>query len=326
MRIVLVLIAAAAAVKARFLAVDPVFTPFRHDNGHLNLSAVPGMANASRSQGADVVLLGGSTGDWPSLSVDERIELLKSWSAALDAMRDTGVSAERPMKLLFHAGHTDVEQARQLAAAAEEHGADAILAVAPGVVYRPPAGLEGARQVAQQLGYIAAGAPSLPLWYYHFPGLYTVDVDVPALVSYALTGEAPPSSDTPLALASLPATAINRTGHQFPISATTGSEASAPLAPTLHGIKYIDTNVDDVQRALRIAKRAGEGNFSVYIKNPLAVACLPIGCDGAPVQTLGARVQVELGQAWDRGDVKGALDAQFKLLELADVFGKYGAL
>ena len=284
---------------------------------------VPAMANASHSQGASVVLLGGSTGDWPCLSVEERIDRLKAWTSALDAMAIPSASGarSRPMQLLFHVDHTDIHDARALAEAAGTHGADAILSIAPGVVYRPPSGIEGAKQVATQLGYIAAGAPSLPLWYYHFPSLYIVDVDLPAMVSYALTGGPPPQDGI--------------------------SAPGPPLAPTLHGIKYIDTNIDDVQRSLRIASRAqssaqsraqsrehtdsaptllSAGNFSVYIKNPLAVACLPVGCNGAPVQTLGARELVELGKAWDRGDLEAALDHQFRLLQLADVYAQYGAL
>ena len=82
----LLLLSAAAAASqqsvavggpASFLIVDPVLTPYTSASagGALNLSVVPAMAAAAAARGVDVVLLGGSNGEWPSLSTDERLTL-----------------------------------------------------------------------------------------------------------------------------------------------------------------------------------------------------------------------------------------------------------
>ena len=70
-----------ASASPLFTSVDPVFTPYKAD-GSVNFAAIPDLAAYSESQGVEIVLLGGSTGEWPSLSPDERLGLLKAWRAA----------------------------------------------------------------------------------------------------------------------------------------------------------------------------------------------------------------------------------------------------
>ncbi len=159
--------------------VDPVLTPYTAA-GDLNLTVVPAMAAAAAARDVDVLLLGGSNGEWPSLTTEERLSLLHAWAAALGAL------GARAPRLLFHAGSTDVRTARVLAAAAEEAGAWAILLVSPGVVFRPLAAADGgvAATVAL-LRDVAAAAPHTPMFYYHYPGIYNVDVSMAAFVPAA---------------------------------------------------------------------------------------------------------------------------------------------
>ena len=63
----------------RFGAFDPVFTPF-YANGTLNLAAVPGYAKWTTDCGTDTIILGGSTGEWPSMTSTERLATLRAWS------------------------------------------------------------------------------------------------------------------------------------------------------------------------------------------------------------------------------------------------------
>ena len=71
------------------------------------------------------------------MTTEERIATLVAWRAALDALPSRPPPAYRPRpRLMFHAGDIAVERAKQLAAAAQAHGADAILIVAP-CIMRP---------------------------------------------------------------------------------------------------------------------------------------------------------------------------------------------
>lgn len=149
-----------------FTVVDPALTPY-FPNNTLNLGAVPAMTAAMVAAGVDVVLLGGSNGEWPSLSVPERLALLHAWAAAV---------AGAPLRLLFHVGHTDVASAAALAAAAQAAGAAAILSIAPGMVFRPFPAADAVNATVAALRVIAAAAPATPFYYYHFPALYNVDL------------------------------------------------------------------------------------------------------------------------------------------------------
>ena len=143
--------------------VDPVYTPY-YANGTLNLGAVPAYASVLAQTGANTVLLGGSTGEWPSLTHGERLDLLSAWRSAIDALP----SSTRP-KLLFHAGDVSIAGAQALARQAKPRGADQILIVSPMIM--APSTLEG---LVATIRTIAAESP-LPAYYYHYPGLYHVD-------------------------------------------------------------------------------------------------------------------------------------------------------
>jgi hypothetical protein len=94
----------------RFGAFDPVFTPF-YANGTLNLAAVPGYAKWTTDCGTDTIILGGSTGEWPSMTSTERLATLRAWRTAIDALppRTPPLSA-KPI-ILVHAGDVAMERA-----------------------------------------------------------------------------------------------------------------------------------------------------------------------------------------------------------------------
>ena len=57
-----------------YLLVDPVFTGY-YNNGTINYEIIPKYLDLSLASGVDVILLGGSTAEWPSLTAPERLKL-----------------------------------------------------------------------------------------------------------------------------------------------------------------------------------------------------------------------------------------------------------
>lgn len=169
----------AAAAAAPFFAVDPVLTPY-FPNGTLNLALVPAQAEACVQSGVSIVLLGGSNGEWPSLSVEERLLTLTAWTTALQTLKSRYASVP---SLMFHVGHTDVSAAVVLAQAAESAAVDSILSVAPGIIFTATA--TDPTATVRDLARIAAAAPTRPLYYYHYPSLYQVDLPMAAFVPSA---------------------------------------------------------------------------------------------------------------------------------------------
>jgi N-acetylneuraminate lyase len=81
------------------------------------------------------------------------------------------VSRDSGLKVIVHAGSNCLEDARALAAQAQELGALAVAAHPP--CYFKPA---GAAALAECMGAIAGAAPELPFYYYEIPALTGVAV------------------------------------------------------------------------------------------------------------------------------------------------------
>jgi N-acetylneuraminate lyase len=144
-------------------------TPFTSD-GKLDPAVVREQARHLVATGVDGAFVGGSTGEFPSLTTAERLELLDAW-----ADHRTG-----PLRLGFHVGHTSVAQARRLAARAAERGVELIAAVAP--FYGQPTSVEA---LVDALGSVAEAAPDTPFCYYHFPAATGLAVPASTVVAAA---------------------------------------------------------------------------------------------------------------------------------------------
>ena len=166
--------AAAAAAAADYDLVDPVFTPY-FENGTVALGEIPKYAELCIKNGVTVVLLGGSTAEWSSLTAAERLDLLSAWRASLDAI-DYAADNVKP-EILFHSGDVSVTSAKYLTSQAKARGADKILVVSPMVMR--PATLDDLIDVLRD---IAAESP-LDMIYYHYPELYGVDFNVHDLLA-----------------------------------------------------------------------------------------------------------------------------------------------
>jgi len=130
-------------------------TPF-HRDGQLNLAMVARQAALFRESGLKAVFVGGTTGEYASLTLEERQALCERW------MEVAGDS----LRIAVHAGDNCQASAIALAAHARQAGVAAVAAMAPS--YFKPASVH---DLIEFLIPIAAGADPLPFYYYHIPGM-----------------------------------------------------------------------------------------------------------------------------------------------------------
>lgn len=136
--------------------VPAVLTPF-DPCGELNLAAVEPHAALLARDGVAGVFVGGTTGEFSSLTFDERLSLTARWAEVVK-----GTST----RLVVHVGANCLADAKRLAAQANDLGAAAIAAVAPS--YFKPKSLEVLIQWCKEL---AAAAPDTPFYFYDIPVL-----------------------------------------------------------------------------------------------------------------------------------------------------------
>lgn len=135
--------------------VAAVHTPLQAD-GRLRLEQVDRVVEHHVRERLGGIMVCGSTGEGPLLTTRERRDVAEAYVKA----------ARGKLKVVVHVGHSSVAEARELAAHAQELGADAVVALAPW--YVKPAAVE---VLAACCADIAAGAPELPFYYYHIPSM-----------------------------------------------------------------------------------------------------------------------------------------------------------
>jgi N-acetylneuraminate lyase len=141
--------------------VAATFTPM-HPDGSLNLALAKPIVDHLVRCGVRGLYVCGSTGEGPLLTTAERQTTAAAYVAA----------AAGRLPVVVQVGHSSVVEARQLAAHAQQIGADATSAVAP-YYFKP----NSVKVLADCLAEIAGGAPNLPFYYYHIPELSGVSVD-----------------------------------------------------------------------------------------------------------------------------------------------------
>ena len=126
-----------------------------HSDLSLNLEVIEGYGDFLKFNNIKGAFINGSTGDFVSLSTNERKNIMKAWSAH----RSEG------FQVINHVGHTSLLEAVELA----RHSAglaDGIAVIAP--YYFKVRTLD---QLVQYCKEVAAAAPQLPFYYYHIPVL-----------------------------------------------------------------------------------------------------------------------------------------------------------
>ena len=149
--------------------VAATFTPMRAD-GSLWLDQVGPVVDRLVDEGISALYVCGSTGEGPSLTIEERQQTAAAYVRA----------AAGRLPVVVQVGHTSLAEARRLAAHAAGIGADAISAVPPWY-FRP----DSAEAVVDCLAEITAAAPGLPFYYYHIPSFTGVAPDMVRLLRCA---------------------------------------------------------------------------------------------------------------------------------------------
>jgi N-acetylneuraminate lyase len=145
-------------------------TPF-DAAGALNLAAVEKQAEHLVRTGVRAAFVGGTTGEYASLTLDERLALARRWG---EVVRGS------PLRLVVHVGGNCLADARALAADAQRAGASAIAALSPS--YYKPQSVDTLLACCAQ---IAGAAPSLPFYFYDIPSMTGVRLSVPEFLAAA---------------------------------------------------------------------------------------------------------------------------------------------
>jgi N-acetylneuraminate lyase len=149
-------------VAATFTAMYP--------DGAINLDIIERQAELLIEQGLRGAFVCGTSGEFASLTVPERMDIARRW-------RDV---AGDDLEIIVHVGHTSLGDARALAAHAQEIGADGIAAVGP-YYFRP----RGVAEAVEFSACIAAAAPATPFFYYHIPSFTGVILPMAAFLPAA---------------------------------------------------------------------------------------------------------------------------------------------
>ncbi len=140
-------------------ACTALVTPFL--GGQVNLPMLHQLLRRQQEAGIHAVVLGGTTGEAPTLSDQEKLSIYRS---AKDFAGDS-------MTLICGTGSNDTKHAIELSVAAQENGADALLVVSPYYNKANPEGL-----YAHYLSI--AHAVRIPIILYNVPGRTGVDIPV----------------------------------------------------------------------------------------------------------------------------------------------------
>lgn len=151
-----------------FTGVGVALATFFDDDGEVDAKATGDHARALVELGIQAVVVAGSTGEAASLSPEERIALLEAVRAA--------VPAGTPV--LQGTGAPSVRQAVALTRDARDHGANAVLALAP----------PGAHDPRVYYQAIADAAGDLPVLAYHFPQVSLPGLPVEVLPELPVRG------------------------------------------------------------------------------------------------------------------------------------------
>lgn len=136
------------------------FTPFA-DDGSVAFKVIPAQASHLAKNGVSGAFVCGTTGEGYSMTSEERIKVANAWSN----------SKPSQLKLIIHAGHSSLGEAKILAKHAEEIKADAISTLAPNF-FKPTSVVE----LVAWCSEIAAAAPKTPFYYYHIPSMTGVTI------------------------------------------------------------------------------------------------------------------------------------------------------
>ncbi|HSD49637.1 MAG TPA: 4-hydroxy-tetrahydrodipicolinate synthase, partial [Actinomycetota bacterium] len=145
--------------------VTAMVTPFREDHS-LDLDRAQELAVHLLERGSDALVVAGSTGEAPTLTHKEKVELFR---AVIDAARGSG-------KVLCGTGTYSTAETVELSREAEDAGADGLLLVTPYYNKPPQRGL-------LEHFTLVAGAVNIPTVVYNIPGRTATRIEHETLLS-----------------------------------------------------------------------------------------------------------------------------------------------
>jgi len=236
-------------------SIVALVTPM-HDDGSVDYAALRRLIDWHIAEGTDCIGVVGTTGESPTVSVDEHCEIIR---VAVE-------QAQGRVPIMAGCGANSTAEAIELARFAQKVGADCQLQVVP--YYNKPT-QEGQYQ---HFKAIAEAVGDLPMVLYNVPGRTVADLQ----------------PETVLRLAQIPG---------------------------IVGIKEATGNIERAQWLIREAPQ----NFAIYSgDDPTAVALMLCGGHGnvSVTANVAPRLMHELCIAAMAGDVKRAMEIQFRLLPL----------
>ncbi len=154
--------------------ITAMISPFMAENPYkLDLAAAERIAQHLVETGSDSIIVAGTTGESPTLTHDEEIELFKVVQAKVKALG-------RGTKLIFGAGSNCTLTAIESSQRAESLGADGLLIVTP--YYNKP----NQKGLIEHYSQIASKT-RLPIMLYNIPGRCVIDMKSETIIHLAKT-------------------------------------------------------------------------------------------------------------------------------------------
>jgi N-acetylneuraminate lyase len=250
-------------------AMAAVYTPMKNGGLELDLDILPKYAAYIAERNITNIMPAGSNGESLSLNVAERKALAEAWAKA---------AKPHGIRVYMHIGSESLVDSIDLAKhAATVQGLSGILAMTP-VYFKP-----SVESLHDFLAAVAAGAPEMPFWFYHFP------------------------DDTGV----LPGAA-----HKFLEMADKSGKI-----PNLMGIKYTDYNLMDFSVCCQIGN--GKYNMLYGRDEQLFPALEMGAATGVSSTIQYAPSLREVWSLYKKGDKAGALKAQEVNAALCTTFGDF---
>ncbi len=139
--------------------IAATFTPMKAD-GSINYSMIPRYYEYLKQTGVSGVFINGTTGEFASLSVSERLKIAETWKETISS----------DFKIFIHIGTNSLSDIRQLAAHASSLEADAVGMISPSF-FKPGSIEDLVSFCADAAGY----CPETPFYYYHMPAMTGVN-------------------------------------------------------------------------------------------------------------------------------------------------------
>lgn len=147
--------------------IAATFTPMK-ENGDINYEEIRKYADYIADTPIAGVFVNGTTGEFSSLTINERKKILEEWISA----------AGDRFKVICHVGSNCQRDSIELAAHAAKCGAYGIGSIAPSF-FKPGS----VKALIDFFAPIAAAAPSIPFYYYNMPSMTGVNLPVDKFLS-----------------------------------------------------------------------------------------------------------------------------------------------